>query len=286
MNDGCARISRSAARQIAIILGLTNVPSVFQARIAGAKGVWMIDPLDEKYEGNEELWIEITESQTKFQSHLIDASHPDPLRVTFEVNTWSSALTAADLNSQLIPILVHCRVPPAVFTKLLKEDLTLKIDELEEAMTSGLALRKWTQDKNPASSERATYGKILTFGGLPQNNTEKINWFVEHGFEPTTCQIFMDECYNAVTTHCDALRSRLNIGIGRSTYALMIADPLAVLEEDEVHIGFSDSFKDNKSGFNDTMLHDIDVLVARIPAHLPSDIQKVPPYLSTPALLF
>lgn len=67
----------------------------------------------------------------------------------------------------------------------------------------------------------------------------------------------------------------MNIGIGRSTYAFMIADPLAILEENEIHLGFSNSFRDAKSGFDETMLHDVDVLVARLPAHLPSDVQKV-----------
>lgn len=67
----------------------------------------------------------------------------------------------------------------------------------------------------------------------------------------------------------------MNIGLGRSTYALMIADPLAVLDENEVHIGFSSVFKDTQSGFRDTMLHNMDVLVARLPATLPSDVQKV-----------
>lgn len=55
----------------------------------------------------------------------------------------------------------------------------------------------------------------------------------------------------------------------------MIADPLAILEENEIHLGFSNSFRDAKSKFDETMLHDMDVLVARLPAHLPSDIQKV-----------
>lgn len=43
MSDGCARISMSAAKRISERLGLLNVPSVFQGRIAGAKGVWMVD---------------------------------------------------------------------------------------------------------------------------------------------------------------------------------------------------------------------------------------------------
>lgn len=67
----------------------------------------------------------------------------------------------------------------------------------------------------------------------------------------------------------------MNIELGRSTYAYMVADPLALLEENEIHIGFSSMFHDRKSGWSEVMLHDMDVLVARLPALLPSDIQKV-----------
>ena len=67
----------------------------------------------------------------------------------------------------------------------------------------------------------------------------------------------------------------MHIGLPESTYAFMIADPLAILEKDEVHIAFSSAFRDDKTGVDQTMLHDINVLVARSPAHLPSDIQKV-----------
>ena len=67
----------------------------------------------------------------------------------------------------------------------------------------------------------------------------------------------------------------MNIEIGKSTNAYMIADPLALLEENEVHIGFSSMFRDPKSGWSEIMLHDIDILVSRSPALLPSDVQKV-----------
>ena len=67
----------------------------------------------------------------------------------------------------------------------------------------------------------------------------------------------------------------MNIELGKSTYAFMIADPLALLEEGEVHIGFSNMFRDSKSEWSENMLHDMDILVARSPALLPSDIQKV-----------
>ena len=67
----------------------------------------------------------------------------------------------------------------------------------------------------------------------------------------------------------------MKIGLGSSTYAYMIADPLAILEENEIHLGFSSVFHNPRSGFDQSMLHNMDVLVARLPAHLPSDVQKV-----------
>lgn len=70
------------------------------------------------------------------------------------------------------------------------------------------------------------------------------------------------------------LENRMNIGIGLSTSAFMIADPLGILEENEIHLGFSSTFKDQKSRWEGIMLNDIDVLVARSPALLPSDTQK------------
>jgi hypothetical protein len=97
----------------------------------------------------------------------------------------------------------------------------------------------------------------------------------QHGFEPKSCRILKDFCFKAIRSYCDRLEARMNIGIGRSTTAFMIADPLAVLEESEVHLGFSGAFRDERSGFHDTMLNAIDILVARSPALLPSDIQKV-----------
>ena len=90
-----------------------------------------------------------------------------------------------------------------------------------------------------------------------------------------TCRYLRDLLYKTIAHYCERLENKMNISIGRSTYALMIADPLAVLEENEIHIGFSSVFKDLQSGFQDTMLHNLDVLVARSPATLPSDVQKV-----------
>ncbi len=97
----------------------------------------------------------------------------------------------------------------------------------------------------------------------------------QHGFEPRLCRAFKDECFLAIRKYCDDLEDRMKIELGRSAFPYMIADPLAILEEGEVHLGFSTAFIDEKSEFYETFLNNMDILVARNPAHLPSDIQKV-----------
>ena len=182
MNDGCARISRAAARDISEALGLDTVPSAFQGRICGAKGMWMVDALDERLPNSQlgnGYWIEITDSQLKFEGHPADNLFPDRERVTFEVQTYSTRLSTASLNFQLMPILEDRGVPYEVFKRLLEEDLTAKVGELEVAMDSALALRKWNQDNNSVVEERLVNKGIDMLGGLPDSLAEKINWFVE-----------------------------------------------------------------------------------------------------------
>lgn len=162
------------------MLGKDHTPSVYQGRIGGAKGIWMIDCLDEKLRSsNRNFWIEINDSQLKFEGHPSDAIFPDEERVKFEVNDYSRRLAPAALNFQLMPILAGRGVPIKVFRDRLEEDLTLRVCELKVAMDNILSLRKWNQDNNPVSGDRARYGGIEMQGGLPLSRAEKINWFLE-----------------------------------------------------------------------------------------------------------
>ena len=276
MNDGCARISRKAARAIADMLDLDSVPCAFQGRFAGAKGMWMVDVLDEHPQTTGRgFWIEITDSQLKFESHPLDAYAPQENRMTFEVHDYVKRLQSSSLSFQLMVILENCGVPPDVLIHILQEDLTARVAELQVVMEYVLRLALWNQQNNPVSKQRSTMDGIEMQGGLPVSNAEKINWFLEHGFETKTCRFLADQLYDAIKAYCLRLEEKMDVNIGQSTFAYMLADPLAVLEENEVHLSFSHAFQDAKSGFDETMLHDLDVLVARLPAHLPSDVQKV-----------
>lgn len=184
MNDGCARMSKAAACAIAHALGMDQMPSIFQGRIGGAKGVWMVDALGEQpfnSGSRQDFWIEITDSQLKFEPHPQDAMFPDTARVTFEVIKYSKKLSATTLSFQLMPILEDRGVPYEVLKRLLEEDLTARVGELEVAMDSTLALRKWNQEVNPVFEERLRNGGIEMAGGMPDSVPERINWFVEVG---------------------------------------------------------------------------------------------------------
>lgn len=140
----------------------------------------MVDPQDETpSEKGRNFWIEVTDSQLKFQGHAKDEYNPEPARVTFEVNDWAKKLSSSILSYQLLPILMDRGVPPNVFAELLEQDLTARVGEMEVAMDSGLALRKWNQETKPITEERARYGGIEMQGGLPSSTAETINWFTE-----------------------------------------------------------------------------------------------------------
>lgn len=140
----------------------------------------MVDILDESVpQCNRDFWIEITDSQQKFEGQLIESYNPDVEQVTFEVHSYSKKLSPAALNFQLMPILANQGVPEEVFSLLLKEDLMEKVGVLELAMDGGLALGKWNQENNPVTGERAFRKKIEMLGGIPNSTAERISWFVE-----------------------------------------------------------------------------------------------------------
>ena len=276
MNDGCARISQAAAVCVKERLGLDFVPCAVQGRIDGAKGMWIVDPFCEKpFTG--EIWIEITDSQLKYRGHKANGLNWDPNegRHTLEINDFVKRLTPASLNFQLMPILTYGGVPHHVFHRLLENDLTAKVSHLKAATDDCRSLRLWSQRNNPVAEERTRQNGIEFCGGLPNAAAEKINWFLDSGFDPMGNQFLKEVLFNGIKGFCTRLEESLGVVVGRSTYAFMISDPTGILKEDEVHFAFSNSFNDDVSGFEDTMLHDLDVLVARLPAHLPSDIQKV-----------
>ena len=153
-------------------------PSAFQGRIAGAKGMWVVDTSLEARNGSD-IWIEMSPSQIKFESLLRERGHPDTHRVTFEVHDYSRPLRPATINFQLLPILIDRNVDATVFTELLKNDLDAKVAELEESMSQPQALRAWNQERYPTAGTRLASNGVVWSGGMPNSEEEAINALAE-----------------------------------------------------------------------------------------------------------
>lgn len=276
MTDGCARISYDLARAVWKQMDRPdeNVPSAFQARIGGAKGVWIVDYHDSHPEKESDctkrgFWIEVSDSQLKIKPHPADRLDADQYQRTFEVVKSSHFCTPANLNTQLITILENRNVPRAVLRELMLEELREYYDSLTEAMTDGTELRRWRQVWHHARSAKLEIGWC---GELPDAKEDELDILLESGFEPQSCRYMVKECLKKIIAQGISDREeKLWIKVPFSTNMFCVPDPLGVLEPGEIQVNFSQPVSD----FPEWELENSTVLVARNPAHLPSDIQAV-----------
>lgn len=277
MNDGCARISKSLGREIALKIGLENIPSVFQARIGGAKGLWMVDTDDnmradyptEMAERN--FCVEVTDSQLKIKPHPKDDMRGDELQRMFEVVDYSVPLHAATLNRQFLSILDDRGVPRDVLKQILLTDNKIFHQELFDAIDNPLLLRDWV-----AANKLSSRGldEINYSGGLPDATDEQIILLLESGFSPRDTPILHERLQGFLKRNIDRYLNKMQIRVPLSAFLFCIADPFGCLEPNEIHVGFSERWNDLENNFSENELNGVEVLVGRSPALLPSDIQR------------
>lgn len=165
MNDGCSVVSPAVMQIVRQKLGLEETPTAVQARLGGAKGVWMVDPSVDF--DSEEVYIKVTESQLKYKGHDGD---DDWARLTLDVLTTSHDPTPATINTQLIPILEDRGVPFETLRELLEEHLERDLEELFRIIDKPSELRGWMH--NRVWKDRVTAKTVVTWGGLPAARQE------------------------------------------------------------------------------------------------------------------
>lgn len=271
MNDGIGLMSRSVAKKIRDALGLSDIPSAIQGRMGSAKGMWLMDVTDT----GDVDWIETYPAQRKWECDFAS----DPYHRTLEVRSVSSELKSAGLNLQFLPVLeARARDPllmrQAIGDRLIK-DLERQFEGQRTAFNSPLQLRQWVAENTNSRPERVKHGHVPFLGGLPDNKGEILNLLLNSGFDLRKQRYGTEIVWELQKLRCDTLKTKMNIKVGRSAYIYMVVDFWGVLEENEVHVGFSSKFRDELDGSSYTLLADCDVLVARSPAHFVSDVQKV-----------
>lgn len=272
MNDGISRISPGLARKIADKLGLTYLPCAFQARLGSAKGMWLIDGDS----SGDEVWIETHPSQRKFECNFQDLHHR-----TFEVRDWpKQKLGPALLNQQLIPILECQADRPREMRDTIAGHLVATLRKKLDTQTASLDHPQdclaWMQQEGMFSSQQdhtdMPDDEIPFLGGLPDKRADKIEYLLQSGFD-LKLPLLRREIQSLRQDKMALVMSKHKIEVPCSTYAFMVVDFHGVLQPDEVHVSFSTDF--TVDGFSETLLEGMDVLVARVPAHFPGDIQRV-----------
>ncbi|KAJ5562775.1 RNA-dependent RNA polymerase eukaryotic-type [Penicillium sp. DV-2018c] len=279
MNDGCALMSRALANQVCDQLGITTAtPSCFQGRIAGAKGLWMVDCHQSGMNtamNNDDIWIQISDSQLKIHPHPGEwTGQVDDDKLTFEVVNWAKPLHPVDLNIQLLAILEYGAGVKDYIAKLTRDGVQSLYDDFLEVLRSNspVVCRALLQKLKPSSGDGTDRARRLEQWVM--NDAETIIRFSEAGFAPRDFYPLRMKIRQYLTWLLERHVEELKISVPLSTYAYCIADPYGILEPDEVHFGFSNNWRDPQGQFEDNLLDGIDVLVGRLPAHVPSDIQR------------
>lgn len=167
MNDGCSVVSPAVMQIVRQKLGLLETPTAVQARLGGAKGVWMLDPAIDL--GSEKVYIKVTKSQSKYKGYSGDA---DWARLTLDVLTTSHDPTPATINIQLIPILEDRGVPFETLRELLEEHLERDLEELFCIIDEPSELRRWMYDRGNVGKDRMAARGVATCGGVPASRSE------------------------------------------------------------------------------------------------------------------
>ncbi|KIO27810.1 hypothetical protein M407DRAFT_232255, partial [Tulasnella calospora MUT 4182] len=138
MTDGCGRMNRAALRLIQIHKGLQSMPTAMQGRIAGAKGLWILDDNDQ--DDVPRIWSTASQVKIRYTDAELDE---DPSRRIFDLLRIGQVKTPARLSAQPITNFAHNGVPCSVFSELLQESLKEMIDHLFEEWKSDDAVSMW-----------------------------------------------------------------------------------------------------------------------------------------------
>lgn len=240
--DGCGEISVKGAEEIVAALKLSYLPSAFQIRVAGAKGVVVVsDRVDNDVSENSiERSVVLRKSMSKFSS-----SHRMLEVVAYSVRS------DAFLTRQSIQLLSDLGIEESVFLEM-QEDY---LDELRSLLASDATAYFQLKDALPPSTV----------------------WWIDILVRELGVKILLDEflfsmvrtIYNYRMTNT-LLRARIPVAKGRTMMG--VADFTGTLKYGEVFVQYSEL--DETTGIERLItLSDIDVVVHRSPCHHPGDVR-------------
>ncbi|KAG8969042.1 hypothetical protein FRC03_004716 [Tulasnella sp. 419] len=310
MTDGCGLINAAALRMIQKNQRLESVPCAVQGRVAGAKGLWLLDINDQ----SEEPTIWLTDSQVKIKYENLDRLINDPALRIFDLLRISQTKYPANIGAQPIINLSHNGVPTEVFSTMLQEALRDKVDTLlnfwrrgteqdlallwdrifglgglsrlkrarvggnsEGPQDFGIAshMRKKAKEKAATKEDDEDEGKkdIDEWSGCPSDLYEVAFEMIQAGFHPRNSTYLGVKIRQILKQELERMLSKLRIPVRYSAEVFAVPDFWGVLEEGEVYFRSSKDIE-----FPDpTKIGSVvegPVVIFRYPVRLPTDAQK------------
>lgn len=234
-SDGVGKISQSLAEEVALRLDLKVVPSAFQFRLGGAKGILTVD--DELDKQN--VKIQLRPSQTKFESkHL-----------TLEIIRTSTYIHGY-LNRQVITLLSSLGIKDEIFMKFMDEmvqDVNKLFQKPEEAV------RVLLSNVDEAGTAHSMVS-IIQAGFLERGDP-----YIKNLLNLFRVNVLKD------------LKKKAKIVVPKGAYLLGVMDETGTLEEGEVFVQICDT---SNNGLNKQVITG-DVVVFRNPCFHPGDVRVV-----------
>ncbi|EGX45143.1 hypothetical protein AOL_s00173g244 [Orbilia oligospora ATCC 24927] len=259
MTDGCGTATFAVLKAIAEKMGLDYVPSYFQIRHGGRKGLIL---LDVENSDSESLRITYRKTQIKFETRQ---------DLNIEVVDYARPLKRGKITSQFLTILHNGGVSKETLGNLAKEEIEKDgIWELLERAGDPSFVKNFYQS-GALKKRRDKDGCFKYAGSMPASAEERIIQMVDAGFAVSECLVLKNLISGCNKNRLDSWND-LKFTISESTSVKCAPDFKKVLREGEVFLQFSsDGFV-----FNDKLLKFLSgkVLVGRSPAYIASDIQS------------
>ncbi|PRP80277.1 peroxisomal acyl-coenzyme A oxidase 3-like [Planoprotostelium fungivorum] len=240
--DGCGLITMDAARDVAAALSLPSIPSVFQFRYGGAKGVLftqsdrVIKNLQERTKKpyDAKMKIYLRNSNVKFSSK----------NEMMEIVQWSTRSRDATINMGIILLLSALGVPNKSFETL----LDMELESIHSMTRSHTSISKRLPPNGAAHQDGKLINQLyeLNLAGTP--------------FDEPVFRGLIDKLQRC---ELKKLHDKMRLTIPDSKLIFGVVDDTMSLREGQVYVNFGD-----------TCPLEGEVLIFRHPCYHPGDIQK------------
>ncbi|KAG8796073.1 hypothetical protein FRC12_005343 [Ceratobasidium sp. 428] len=303
MTDGCGLLNLAALRAIQEKMNWEVFPVHVQARIAGAKGLFMLHSEHRDAEEQPQIWIRSSQNKVKLQAKDVWS----PFHYTLDVCSGPFLQQPSSITYEMILCLSAGGVPDQLLIDLLRkgiENIASEHEPSSHAHGSQILwdsiynahrvlqnrLRQVTSPEEQRSNGFVSYdedGEIVPEeaaaarwdvwpdlnSGIPASAQEQVLGWLQSGFSPTDPWV-MEKLVYLQSKLITAAINKYRITIPRSLRAHIIPDPIGVLAEGEIFFASGQASLEDSSGFK-THYVTGPVIVSRNPCVQKSDARKV-----------